>query len=271
MDGQSCAVCNQHTSKRCGRCNTQYFCSKDCQKKVPAHSLTANIGQGWSSHKGVCKFDGGPAIPLGDPSHPSVLLVSFGKESWFDEIGAHLLEALKSRAAFTEATSPAEFVSLTSGGTVKPTAILITTSFFAEDKYSAIHQHVVQYARQGGVVVFCALFSSMISPPKMTEMWRSQWNLPWKSAGYDRWTFELNPERTQRLQNIVSLPGAYSMKAVSLSGLSTESSVYAVRAQAKESPAAFMPYGSGYVGYLGDVNAEVESTAVILGMCGLLE
>ena len=162
----------------------------------------------------------------------------------------------------------AEFVSLTSGGTVKPTAILITTSFFAEDKYSAIHQHVVQYARQGGVVVFCALFSSMISPPKMTEMWRSQWNLPWKSAGYDRWTFELNPERTHRLQNIVSLPGAYSMKAVSLSGLSTESSVYAVRAQAKESPAAFKPYGAGYVGYLGDVNAEVESTAVILGMCG---
>jgi len=58
------------------------------------------------------------------------------------------------------------------------------------------------------------------------------------------------------------------MKAVSLSGLSTESSVYAVRAQAKESPAAFKPYGAGYVGYLGDVNAEVESTAVILGMCG---
>src|SRR5579859_6734183 len=216
MNSHSCAICGQATTKKCARCQTAYFCSKECQQKALHSILTANF-QAWPEHKKNCSFDGGLPIPLGSANHPSILLISFGKEDWFDKMYEHLLKFLKAKATFYEATNPAEYTALIDGPSVKLTAILITTSEFSERKYSAIHARVVEYAKAGGTVIFCGLFSSMISPPKMTEMWHSKWNLPWQSGGYHRTTFSLNPHLAPKLGTVSSLPPAYSMKAVQLS------------------------------------------------------
>lgn len=37
-----------------------------------------------------------------------------------------------------------------------------------------------------------------------------------------------------------------------------------------EAAVALASVGQGKLGYMGDVNAEVESTTVLLGLCGLL-
>ena len=40
---QQCAECLEHTTKRCDRCKTVYYCSRDCQRR------------GWKTHKMDCK------------------------------------------------------------------------------------------------------------------------------------------------------------------------------------------------------------------------
>ena len=210
------------------------------------------------------------SIIVGDPNNPSVLLLSFGKDPCFDDITKHLMNGLKRRAAFHEATTAEEFTSLIA--TVTPTAIVVTEAEIAKHKYSSIRAKVVDYAKTGGIVVFCGMFSSMIRPLKLNDMWLSDWNLSWKSGDYHRTTFRLNPSRTQKLRSITSMPKRYSMKAVHLDGATSEAMVYVTTTDwnMKQSPVLFTPIRQGYVGYLGDVNAEEDSTAVVLGMCGLL-
>lgn len=152
-------------------------------------------------------------------------------------------------------------------------AIVVTEAEIASHKYSAIRAKVVDYAKAGGIVVFCGLFSSMIRPSKLNDMWISDWNLPWKVGAYHRATFRLNSSRTQKLRSITSMPKTYSMKALHLDGATPEAMVYVPDSpdwNMKQSPALFMPIGQGYVGYLGDLKPEEASTAVVLGMCGLL-
>ena len=196
---------------------------------------------------------------------------------------SNLLSALKTRASVSEATNPSELASIVS--TVKPTVILITTAEPAERKYSAIRNRLVDYARAGGTVIFCGMFSSFIRPPRMDEMWITDWNLPWKFGDYHRTTFSLNPSCTQKLQNLSGMPKSYNMKAVHIEGATREAAVYVTTEESKlhsnvwaarsvhdttQAPVLFTSIGSGYVGFMGDVNAETESTAVILGMSGLL-
>ena len=74
------------------------------------------------------------------------------------------------------------------------------------------------------------------------------------------------------------------MKAVQIQGVPPEAAVYiTTRDSALEShvfasepvhnpgqaPIFFAPIGDGFLGYIGDVNAETASTAVILAMCNL--
>lgn len=79
------------------------------------------------------------------------------------------------------------------------------------------------------------------------------------------------------------LPGTYSLKAVSLKGVARDHVVYGPTdlsrverfggagesVDPRQSPVVFAKVGDGWLGYVGDVNGEVESTAVIVAMCGL--
>jgi len=40
---RQCVVCKTSTTKSCGKCQTSYFCSAECQKS------------GWKKHKKTCK------------------------------------------------------------------------------------------------------------------------------------------------------------------------------------------------------------------------
>lgn len=62
----------------------------------------------------------------------------------------------------------------------------------------------------------------------------------------------------------------YSQKAVTLSGVPAGDVIYSGQSRGDDDTAvAFGKVGKGYLGYVGDVNAEDESTDVVLAMCGL--
>lgn len=227
--------------------------------------------QGLKGHQRHCIF----AVPetptlLGDPNHPSVLVISFGKDPSYDDVTKHLFEGLKSKAPVYEATTPAEFIFFIAR--VKLTAIIVTEGNFAQPVFSDIRKKVADYAKEGAIVVFCGCFSSTLDARPLHDMWLSDWNLDWKMGDEYRATFRLNPSRNQKLQTVTSMPSLCSMNALHLVGVPSEAMVY-IRTpdwDMSQSPVAFTPIGEGYVGYVGDIDGEEQSTAVVLGMCGLL-
>ena len=133
--------------------------------------------------------------------------------------------------------------------------------------------------------MLCGLFCSFIRPSDFDTFIRSTWSLPWKFGDYHRTTFTLNPLRHARLQNKSELSTSYSMKAVQIQGVPPEAAVYITTPDSMlesnvfasesvhntgQTPIFFTPIGDGFLGYIGDVNAETGSTAVILAMCNLM-
>lgn len=194
----------------------------------------------------------------------------------------HLLSALNEHAGAVSETSTV-VDSTTFLASTNPKAILITTAAFAKRKYHKLQTTVVEYAQAGGTVILCGQFCNMISPPVMDAFFQSTWSLPWKFGDYHRTTFKLNPLRAERLRNTTALKDPYSIKAVHIKGAAPEDAVYISTEDSRvqsmvfpstsahnpaQAPVLFTSVGSGYLGYIGDVNAEEETTSVILTMCG---
>ena len=83
--------------------------------------------------------------------------------------------------------------------------------------------------------------------------------------------------------NRAGLPAEYSQKAVFLKNVAKEAAVYLpsgssrtqslvfppAQVDCEQTPVVFAHIGEGWLGYVGDVNNEAESQAVVLAMCGL--
>ena len=164
----------------------------------------------------------------------------------------------------------------------KPRAILATDAFCTDKKASAKVSPMLQrYVRNGGTLVFMGTFSSFVRPLKIRPLFAS-FGLSWESGEYYRTTFELNKAATsipterlmlscsQKALNIknVALQHAIYLAADELATGSFVSPVTSI-GNTTQAPAAFAPSGRGFVGYLGDVNNEPETTRVILAACGL--
>jgi len=109
---------------------------------------------------------------------------------------------------------------------------------------------------------------------------------------YCRTTFVLNPSIRRLSSHSANLDTSYSMKAVHLKGVKAKDVLYASPTEEEEEdsesdvesrvsplvpptvnlsnvPAAYTRIGDGFLGYIGDVNAEEGSTSVILAMLRL--
>jgi hypothetical protein len=215
-------------------------------------------------------------------SKPTILLIEFNKESFQDEMSAHMLGALKSRASVIQSITPKDASSKITS--LVPTTILITTADFAKKKHAALHSKVVEYARAGGTVIICGQFCNMISPPDFDAFFLSTWGKAWKFGNYHRSTYSVNPQRHPRLRD-QRFPEKYCVKAVHIKGtpvsdmvyVSTEDSVvqslvFSASPQSPahrpdQAPVIFTSFGNGYLGYIGDVNQENETSDVIIALC----
>jgi len=148
---------------------------------------------------------------------------------------------------------------------------------------NAVCEKVIEYVRGGGTAVLATHFSSFVRPLDLDHWFRASWDLPWQSGDYHRTTVNLNSDcRVPRL-NQAGLPEEYSQKAIFLKNVAKDAAVYlpsgnsrvdsavfpADPVDCEQTPVVFAKIGEGWLGYVGDVNNESESQAVVLAMCGL--
>jgi hypothetical protein len=208
-----------------------------------------------------------------------IFLLSLDKQPFFEDMYARLIDAIASKATMQRASDPTSAHTYLSTNT--PTAIIITDPGITKAAHSAVLEKVISYVHSGGIAIFACHFSSFIRPTDFNRHFRSDWKLPWKFGDYHRTTVYLN-QRVRQVSKL-ALPAAYSQKAVFLKNVAPDAALYLPSTDSvteshvfpsnpvdrEQTPAAFMAVGEGWLGYVGDVNAETESDAVILAMCGL--
>jgi hypothetical protein len=206
---------------------------------------------------------------------PHVLLVSLDINSSFDHLYQGFLRKLNTVAAVDRATNRESV--LQGLADQPPQAVLVTDGGIS--KHRVVYGKLLDYVRGGGILVLMGNFTSFTRPSDMNELFQEA-GLPWTYAEYQRTTVYRND--TEETSSHTSLPSSYSQKAVFLAGVPgkdawylpndssrTESLVFnSDPVDQNTTPIALTNIGKGKLGYVGDVNGEEGSDAVVLAMCG---
>lgn len=210
---------------------------------------------------------------------PAILALSLS-DLGSDELNAHVFEHLKRRGT-VEVIKSREAALRKLSTQPRPHAVLLTDAYITEEGQEPLRERVAEYARQGGTLVLCCQFSTFVYGGAMGALLQETFGLPWMRFDYYRSTFAPNPGF--RGIDGVSLPPAYSMKAVTLRNVPAAAAVFldtGARGSADGSrvsvpvpagdvggvPVAFARVGKGYVGYVGDVNNEESTSHVVVSM-----
>ncbi|CAM6096929.1 unnamed protein product [Calypogeia fissa] len=221
-------------------------------------------------------------------SREKVLIVALEQHSFFTSLYTGLLTALREKAELVlEVTTPAKAIEhLTTIPSTDVAAVLVADPAVILPKFAKVASKLVQYARDGGTLIFGGLCSSFGRPDDFGKFFERTLILPWKFGSYHRTTFVLNPAMVAANDRFAKpfVPKSCSMKAVHIAGAAPESRVYIATdgsviesmvfsptriTDRSESPVLFAEYGRGFVAWIGDVNAEAESTAVVVAICNL--
>ncbi|KAK0737139.1 hypothetical protein B0T21DRAFT_254769, partial [Apiosordaria backusii] len=122
------------------------------------------------------------------------------------------------------------------------------------------------YVRKGGIVILCCDFPFGVTPQDFNDLLNEVDGLGWEVAGCSRSEYvkDLPPGSIRD-----GLPESYNWNAVTLKaeGMKPGESWYS-NARG-DSAAAMAKVGEGWLGYVGNVDADDETTKVVLRMCGL--
>lgn len=221
--------------------------------------------------------------PGAKSSKSFVMLLSLENEDFFTSIHEHLLSAMREKVEWKQALSASS--ALTMLASLDLVGVFVTDPGVLRPKNVSVVSKLVEYVKSGGSAVIGGLFSTFANTNDMNNHFSKSWGLKWESGSYHRTTFVLNPSH-ELAGSGLSLPPSYSMKALHVGGITDAHPVYMPTTESRiqsmvfppipitdhsESPAVQARIGKGYLGYIGDVNGENESTPVILAMLGLLE
>lgn len=211
------------------------------------------------------------------PDKLHVLLVSLNIGSSFDQLYQRILGKLNTVAALDYATTPES--ALQGLADQPPQAVLVTDGGIAQHR--AVYAKLLNYIRGGSILVLIGNFSSLTRPKDLDKLFQEA-GLPWTHAEYQRTTVYHND--TEETSSHTSLPSSYSQKAVFLAGVpgkdawylpnnssKTESFVFHSKpvTDQKQTPITLTNIGKGKLGYVGNVNGEESSDAVVLAIYGL--
>ncbi|KAL2263212.1 hypothetical protein VTK26DRAFT_7786 [Humicola hyalothermophila] len=142
-----------------------------------------------------------------------------------------------------------------------PSVILIADAAVARKKQ--LWERVIDRLRGGSTVVLAGCFSTMVTQGGFDAMF-ARLGLPWRRGSNYRETLRLRRDVVgSRLAN--RLPPAYSQKAVFVKNVDGSDAWYT---DGDEAAVVFATVGAGKLGYVGDVDGEEETDAVVLAMCG---
>jgi hypothetical protein len=205
------------------------------------------------------------------PAKPHLLLISLNLEPWFDERYGPLLDKIFAKAITQRAKTP-DVVRLALSEN-KPSAILITDEALTTREHAQVWDAVLNYVREGGTAVCMGHFSSYVNFLDIKPFFAKA-GLPWEVGAYLRAKVTLN-EDTVGIDLEPSLPECYSQKALFLKNVEDAAAWYypsedeVIESLMTQTPVALAKVGEGKLGYVGDVNKEEGSDAVVLAMCGL--
>lgn len=226
-------------------------------------------------------------IPTLRPDKMStVLLISLEAPPWPIDLYDEQFAALRTKANVVEPTSSQEALDHLSSSNSHIAAVLVTEPSIMKRKNQAISTKLVEYTLAGGTVILGCLCASNSKPSDTNRFFQDVWGLPWKVGAYYRTTSKLNQMANPRFHQdrYASLPNSYSMKAVHLKGVPSEARVYVPSDESViesavfapepvptpwQTPMVFAPFGQGYLGWVGDVNAEEGSGRVVFAMLNL--
>eukprot|EP00877_Chromochloris_zofingiensis_P001954 jgi/Chrzof1/1175/Cz01g43150.t1 len=127
---------------------------------------------------------------------PTVLLVSLDEDSFFDEIYAPFLSLLRDRCTVKVAKNVSAASSHLSTTSAKPAAVLVTDGDIANKTCKDLRGALAEYARHGGTIIFCGLFSCELEMDVIDRFFKDSFGPPWTHGEYLRTTFALNPSAT---------------------------------------------------------------------------
>ncbi|KAK3290992.1 uncharacterized protein B0H64DRAFT_411105 [Chaetomium fimeti] len=197
---------------------------------------------------------------------PSILTLCLDYEDMFHDIFGGLVAKLASKATMERATKAEAALSMLSKQP-PPSVVLVTDG--AVTRHQKLCERLIDLLRGGTTVILGGCFSGMVSLGQFNRFF-TRIGLPWRRGSYFRETVQLR-------RNVVGdrlaskLPSAYSQKALYVDNVDKSTMWYVEKENSTEAAVVFANVGAGKLGYVGDVNGEKGSEAVVLAMCGFLE
>ncbi|KAI0192282.1 hypothetical protein EV127DRAFT_45710 [Xylaria flabelliformis] len=208
------------------------------------------------------RLDSSAASPR-TSGEPRILCLCLEYEGIFNDYYASLISRITEKAKMDRATTQKAALDMLTQNPPPP-VILITDAGVAN--HMKVWERVIDCLRGGSTVVLAVSFSSFINEGQFNRCF-AKIGLPWKRGGYHRTDVSLRPgvvdDRLKR-----QLLSTYSQKALYVEGVARSDVWYA--GKQNEVAVAFTKVGNGMLGYVGDVNGEDGSDAVVLAMLGLL-
>ncbi|KAJ7077890.1 hypothetical protein B0H15DRAFT_861325 [Mycena belliarum] len=212
----------------------------------------------------------------------NVVVLSLLNERNLYDLYAQLLDSIRSVATVHFVESKAAFGSALK--ITKPSAVLAIDGAITKEVNADVLQQLIQFTKGGGIVVCCCNFSNGLNYRAGSEYF-SRWGLPWDAGSYFRTTVHLHALKSVPGLSFEGLSPSYSLKSLSLVHVRPEHAVYNPSSSSlveshvfeadklpvdpAESPCTYAAVGQGYLGYIGDVNGEEDSTRTILAMIHL--
>ncbi|RSL84627.1 hypothetical protein CEP52_016391 [Fusarium oligoseptatum] len=197
---------------------------------------------------------------------PRMLVLCLEYESAFDTYFKSLVSELKSKAKMERANAPKAALAIL-GQKSPPSIILVADGGIAKDR--EVRTAVINHLRRGARVVLAGCFSRLLAPERIDRFF-SVMGLPWQTAGLCRQA-QVNLTSAYLGDYLLSrLTPSYNQKALFLRHISKDQVWYTDPRGLNDVAVACADVGLGKLGYIGDVNGEEPSIAVVLGLCGLL-
>jgi hypothetical protein len=192
---------------------------------------------------------------------------------------------IRSKARLIEAeTKEAAFEALATD----LTAIIVGDAGITRRKHRAVANALVAYTKSGVTVILGLFMSSFTTPSDFNRMMTNVWSLPWAFGSYSREDSPFSAAASTDRVKGAQLPETINIKAVYLQNVAAEAKIYARGERVTprtmtqqlleqyeetdstgETAVAFERVGEGYLGWIGDVNAEEELDAVYMALLGL--
>lgn len=211
---------------------------------------------------------------------PFVLLLSLSNPELLASINEHFLSTIRSKVRVVQALDAQKALQYLADTNLK--SVYVADEDILERKNLELFSSLIGWVNAGGIAVAGSLFPTLASPLKLNRFFK-KWELPWRMGDYHRTTFVLNRSNRHLSSHSANLATSYNVKAVHLRGVRAEDVLYAptedsrveshvfapTKVDPSHVPVAYTRIGDGFLGYIGDVNGEEESTSVILAMLRL--